>query len=68
MEDWYGLILLVWYIATVPLWIFLPLHLTTETLNIRSEYLAGWLCIVLVVLFAIIDTAILLGICYVFGI
>ncbi len=68
MSEWYPLILLVWYVLTVPFWLFLPLWVITEKLDIWNEYVAAWLCIILVITFVVIDSALLIGICYLLGI
>ncbi|MGI8362713.1 hypothetical protein [Bacillus cereus] len=68
MSGWYYLILMAWYILTVPFWLFLPLWVTTEKLDHWNDYVSGWLCIILTTVFVVIDSALLFGICYLLGI
>lgn len=54
MEVFAYTFLIVWFVLTVPFWLFLPLKISVDYID--NEYLSAWIVIVLILGFVVVTT------------
>jgi hypothetical protein len=54
MELFAPIFLLVWFVLTIPFWLFLPMKIAVDYID--NDYLAAWLGTVLVLGFVVVTT------------